>query len=287
VLELKLNKNLERHSHGVSYFAWSPDSARLAVCGPEDCEEVCIWNIETGQVEGKISNPEATDSLTSVSWSPDGNKISCGGNRGQFYQCDSKGLVLDSWEGIRVQGLQYRRDGKSIIAADTHHRIRSYNFEELTDAQILQEDHGIMSFTLDENDRYALLNIANQGLHLWDIEERCLVRKFVGITQGFYTIYSCFGGQNFIASGSEDSKVYIYQRNREEPIKVLSGHTRTVNAVSWNPVYPDVLVSASDDCTVRVWGPANRSRAARSNGSSSAATNGSRKAVPNGANGVS
>ena len=44
---------------------------------------------------------------------------------------------------------------------------------------------------------------------MWDIEERCLVRKFVGITQGFYTVYSCFGGadQNFIASGSEDNKV--------------------------------------------------------------------------------
>ena len=49
------------------------------------------------------------------------------------------------------------------------------------------------------------------GLHMWDVEERCLVRKFVGITQGFYTVYSCFGGadQNFIASGSEDNKVYI------------------------------------------------------------------------------
>ncbi len=39
-LMLKLNKTLERHNHGVAYFAWSPDSTRLAVCGPEDCDEV-------------------------------------------------------------------------------------------------------------------------------------------------------------------------------------------------------------------------------------------------------
>ena len=40
---------------------------------------------------------------------------------------------------------------------------------------------------------------------------RTLVRKFVGITQGFYTIHSCFGGldQAFVASGSEDNKVAI------------------------------------------------------------------------------
>ena len=55
---------------------------------------------------------------------------------------------------------------------------------------------------------------------MWDIEERCLVRKFVGITQGFYTVYSCFGGadQNFIASGSEDNKVYIFHVKKESPI---------------------------------------------------------------------
>ena len=40
---------------------------------------------------------------------------------------------------------------------------------------------------------------------MWDIQHRCLVRKFQGITQGMYMIHSCFGGlnQDFIASGSE------------------------------------------------------------------------------------
>jgi hypothetical protein len=32
-------------------------------------------------------------------------------------------------------------------------------------------------------DRFALLNIANQGVHLWNIQDKCLVQKFVGITQ--------------------------------------------------------------------------------------------------------
>ncbi len=220
-------------------------------------------------VDGKISH-STEDSLTTVSWSPCGSKVACGGNRGNFYQCDTKGTVNDSWEGVRVQCLAYRKDGKSILAADTHHRIRSYNFEDLTDFSVLQEDHGIMSFTLDDSDRYALLNIANQGLHLWDVEDRTLVRKFKGITQGFYAIYSCFGGaggpdgeQNFVASGSEDNKVYLYHVRREEPIAVLPGHSRTVNCVTWNPVHPCVLVSASDDGTVRVWGPTEQYREKR------------------------
>ena len=31
-------------SYGVAYLAWSPDSTRLAVCGPDDCPEVDFTN---------------------------------------------------------------------------------------------------------------------------------------------------------------------------------------------------------------------------------------------------
>ena len=49
----------------------------------------------------------AEDSLTTVAWSSDGRKIACGGTRGQFYQCDSKGTVLEQKEGVRVQAMAY------------------------------------------------------------------------------------------------------------------------------------------------------------------------------------
>ena len=46
---------------------------------------------------------------------------------------DLDGQVLDTWEGVRVQCLTMKKDGKTVLAADTHHRIRAYNFEDLTD----------------------------------------------------------------------------------------------------------------------------------------------------------
>uniref|UniRef100_A0A668A0H4 WD repeat-containing protein 26 n=1 Tax=Myripristis murdjan TaxID=586833 RepID=A0A668A0H4_9TELE len=255
--QLKLMKTLEGHAYGVSYLAWSPDDAYLIACGPDDCSELWLWNVQTGELRTKMSQSHE-DSLTSVAWNPDGKRFVTGGQRGQFYQCDLDGNLLDSWEGVRVQCLWCLSDGRTVLASDTHQRIRGYNFEDLTDRNIVQEDHPIMSFTVSKNGRLALLNVATQGVHLWDLQDRVLVRKYQGVTQGFYTIHSCFGGHNedFIASGSEDHKVYIWHRRSELPIAELTGHTRTVNCVSWNPVLPGLLASASDDGTVRIWGPA-------------------------------
>ncbi|KAI1302344.1 WD repeat-containing protein 26 [Halotydeus destructor] len=258
--ELRQRYTLENHSYGVSYLAWSPDDTHLLACGPDDSADVWVWNVRTGELRTKMNN-STEDSLTSCAWHKDGKKFACGGTRGQFYQCDLDGNLLDSWEGVRVQCLAYRKDGKHILAADTHNRIRSYNLEELTDYNLIQEDHSIMSFSCDESGRYAIVNVAGQGVHLWDLDDKMLVRKFQGATQGYYTIHSSFGGVNqvFVASGSEDNKVYVWHTKRENPIAVLSGHSRTVNCISWNPKYPWMLASASDDATVRIWGPSKSS----------------------------
>jgi hypothetical protein len=50
------------------------------------------------------------------------------------YDCqDLDGNLLDSWEGVRVQCLWCVGDGRTVLASDTHQRIRGYNFEDLTD----------------------------------------------------------------------------------------------------------------------------------------------------------
>lgn len=38
-------------------------------------------------------------------------------------------MVCEAWEGVRVQCLAWSKDGKTVLAADSHHRIRGYNFD--------------------------------------------------------------------------------------------------------------------------------------------------------------
>ncbi|KAL5009252.1 hypothetical protein ScPMuIL_014833 [Solemya velum] len=271
--EVKHKRSFDNHSYGVSYIAWSPDSTFIIACGPDDCSELWLWNVDVRLLRVKMSQSQE-DSLTSAAWHVDGKKFVTGGIRGQFYQCDLDGNVVYNWDGVRVKCMACQLDGKTVLAADTHHRVRGYVMEDSTDFPVIQEDHPVMSFTINERGRLALLNVATQGVHLWDLKDKCLVRKFQGVTQGFYTIYSCFGGlnQDFVASGSEDHKVYIWHIKREVPIAVLEGHLRTVNCVHWNPKVPSMLASASDDGTVRIWGPLDKQKLGTSNTDSGRST---------------
>lgn len=247
------------YTSGITYISWSPDDSLFVVCGSDDSSEAIVYITESGDEKCRV-HQTSEDCPTCCAWHTDGSKFYVAGTRGQFFECSSRdGTVLGQYEGVRLRCIAVQPHTNNVLAADTHCRIRSYNFQEHTASLVIQEDHPIMSFTLSKCGHYALLNIANQGIHMWDLMGLplpCLVRRFSGVTQGFCTIHSSFGGlnDNFVVSGSEDNNVYVWHKKREYPIAILDGHTKTVNCVSWNPVRHNMIASASDDMTIRIWG---------------------------------
>jgi hypothetical protein len=87
-LDVKQRHTFEGHSYGVFYMAWSPDDTYLLACGPDDCSEIWVWNVQSGELRVKV-NHSPDDSLTTCAWHKDGKKFITGGNRGQFYLCVS------------------------------------------------------------------------------------------------------------------------------------------------------------------------------------------------------
>lgn len=59
----------------------------------------------------------------------------------------------------------------------------------------------------------------------------------------------------FAATGTLRGALRIWHWQTEQQVADVSGHSRMVNCVSWSPVDPQMLVTASDDHTVRVWTP--------------------------------
>ena len=51
-----------------------------------------------------------------------------------FLSKDLDGNVIESWEGVRVLGLHVLEDNETVLAADTHMRVRTYNFKDSRDS---------------------------------------------------------------------------------------------------------------------------------------------------------
>ena len=183
----------------------------------------------------------------------------------------------------------------------------------------LQEDHPIMSFTVNSTGRLALLNVATQGVHLWDLQVPFSLFSLLMTKLQFHFLFSgshfdtqvprpdsrflhdplrfrwtrtrvyCQRQRRWNISNDElknklinyfipnkiktDHKVFVWHIRRELPLATLTGHSRTVNCVHWNPRWPHLLASASDDGTVRLWGPSQECRTAAAASTPATTTN--------------
>ncbi|MCO5582794.1 hypothetical protein L7F22_036693 [Adiantum nelumboides] len=250
---VKLKYILTGHAKPVSFIAWSPDDSLILTCGNE--EVIKLWDVASGECKHTY---DKGNSFTACAWFPDGKRFISSGCDKCICNWDIEGKELDSWKGVRVpriNDLTITADGNHMISI-CEKDIRIFNLETKGE-RVISEDQSITSLSVSKDGRYLLVNLVSQEIHLWDMMDSAkLLLKYSGHRQTRYVIRSCFGGFNqaFVVSGSEDSQVYIWHRGNGEILEVLSGHSGTVNCVSWNPVNPYMFASASDDHTIRIWG---------------------------------
>ncbi|KAK6940590.1 hypothetical protein RJ641_030121 [Dillenia turbinata] len=133
---------------------------------------------------------------------------------------DSEGNEIKKWKGMRMPKAldpAVTPNGEYLISIFSEKEIRILNLN--TNAgRVISEEHPITSLSVSID------------------TEQCVQQ----------TLFNFFGAPLL---------VYIWNRRNSKPIEVLSGHSMTVHSVSWNLTRHQMLASASDDHTVRIWGP--------------------------------
>eukprot|EP01089_Gocevia_fonbrunei_P011934 TRINITY_DN2677_c0_g1_i1.p1 TRINITY_DN2677_c0_g1~~TRINITY_DN2677_c0_g1_i1.p1 ORF type:complete len:436 (+),score=66.54 TRINITY_DN2677_c0_g1_i1:516-1823(+) len=251
---------LGEHTMPVSALSWSPDDNFVVTIALD--KKIKLWDVASGSV---LHSYTARDSVTSLAWMPDSKRFVSGGNDKQIHLWDTEGNLVRVWRWpmSQIRDLAVSGDGELMVVVGQGEKIHLFNLKDESKDFIVENVGNIISVALSEDGKWLLVNVSmtsggvstDQEIHLWNVNEKNLVNKYKGYKVGKYVIRSCFGGSNlvFVASGSDDGNVYIWQRNHGTLLEMLQGHKGPVSAVCWNPRNPYQFASAGDDGTVRVW----------------------------------
>ncbi|KAF9385381.1 hypothetical protein CPB97_004860 [Podila verticillata] len=248
---------LRGHASKVTCCAWSPDDTKILSTGLD--RMVKLWDVQTETLLRTFQKHSET--ITCLAWLPEGDRFVSG--------CDKKMLLMNDQGDVRytwpwpVRDVAVSPDGRTLIATGGT-IIRIISLDDMSELNKLEESDSVTAISISRDGRYLLANITatpaqppkHREIHLWNLEEGRMERRYVGHKQGRYIIRSCFGGwdDRFVISGSEDSTICIWHRDNGNLVQTLEGHHRPVTCVAWNPIHPTMLVSASDDNTIRIWG---------------------------------
>jgi len=281
---------LRDHAFSVTCLAWSLDDTILLTTADHF---IRLWNTKTGVCIRTLE--DHTEPVTAISWLPDGSGFISGGLDRKIIIWDADGNVRDAWgaTAIRLTELALTPDSKHLVAVGMEPlsniplateviqlrgvqaedssstpfslswnavpvRIIVFNFATKQAESSTRLEGEITSMRITQDSQYALMNHSPSEICLWDIHKREITRKYSGQRQHRHVIRSCFGGSDnsFIASGSEDGNVYIWNRDTGVLLEVLTGHGEgSVNAVAWNPMNKHMFASCSDDHSIRIWEP--------------------------------
>lgn len=281
---------LRDHPYSVGCLAWSLDDSILSTSADH---LILLWDTKTGVLMKTLENHAET--VSALVWLPDGSGFMSGSLDRKIVLWDMEGELRESWNDIAIRvtdaavtpdmrrlvavGMGYTppptlgtlsrghvRDASPPIVSNgnsnpmvprsSENRMIIYDLKTGQVELSVHMEGELTSVKISEDSRYALINHAPDEIHLWDLEEFRLARKFTGQRQGHHVIRSCFGGidGNFVISGSEDRNVYVWHRDTGALLEVLEGHGEgSVNSVAWNPRNKRMFASCSDDNTIRVW----------------------------------
>jgi len=267
----------------LTYVSWSHDDSMLLTCGNSgDCG---LWSVGSGQLLKRLK--KHTSTVVAAAWFPAGDRFVTGGYDKRTVIWNTDGEVLRVIQDIRINDLVVTGDGEHLVCVVSEKHLRIHRLADDVSMQI-NRDEPMTSLALCPDGSQLLVNLASHTINLWSMAnlKRQLGKAGGGGAaggsripgppppgphsqgdvlveykrgrpekQGRFVIRSAFGGShsNFVVSGSEDSQVYIWHKDTGDLLEVMPGHSGTVNAVSWNPVFPHILASGSDDRSIRVW----------------------------------
>ncbi|KAG7385596.1 hypothetical protein PHYPSEUDO_001248 [Phytophthora pseudosyringae] len=234
--------------------AWSPDSRFLLSSGSRS-STIQLWDRRSGLCEKRFQHPGGV--VTKMQWLPCGDQfVSGSADKSLVLWNANEGSIAYQWSGRRVLDVVVHPHDSKVFVLTSGYEIRVYDIAHKSDELFLEAEHLMSCLSMSPSGKFLLVNFVKQEqLACVEIATGSVAAKYRGIREQRYVLRPCFSGAHseLVACGSEDGNIYLWQRDTGKLAVELDGHSSVVNVVVRHPVHPNVIASASDDKTVRLW----------------------------------
>ena len=227
---------------------YSPDGTRLAVAS-----SIGIWlyDVQTGEELDLLTGH--TDSVNSVSFSPDGETLASGSwdYTVRLWDVATGDLILTlTGHTYWVNSVSFSPDGTTIASGGWVDTIRLWDVETGAHLRTL-EGHTLGAIVSFSPDGATLTSESRDTIRLWDVATGDLIRTLEGHTDYVNSVSFSPDGVT-LASGGSDKTIRLWDVATGDLIRTLEGHTGDVNSVSFSPD-GQTLASGGSDKTIRLW----------------------------------
>ncbi len=253
----QVSKNLT-HKDQITSISFSSDSSKILTASKD--KTIKIQDVKSGKIILNIS--DIGYMITSAQFHNNETQILCTSLDSKIHIYSIAGIKQDSIQLLNInEMLISEKHNIIILSAPILRAILIYDIETKTEKNKILINDTIINISLSQLDKGGNLLINSSNLtpviSLWNLSSNHLVRKYFGHRQERLTTKCCFGGfkEKFILCGSDNKEVFIWNRNKSLPVKVIKVHSAPVNAAVWpTNQNSDFLFSVSDDHTVKVIG---------------------------------
>ncbi len=221
--------------------------------------DACRWDYRGWEHDNSNSDDFVlrghSDSVNSVSFSPDGSRIVSGSSDNSIKLWDAAtGAELRTLTGHSdsVLSVSFSPDGSRIVSGSSDKTIKLWDAATGAELRTLTGHSDSVNSVSFSPDGARIVSASNDNtIKVWDAATGAELRTLTGHSENVWSV-SFSPDEARIVSGSLDGTIKVWDAATGVALRTFSGHSQAVNSVSFSPD-GQRIVSGSFDETIKLW----------------------------------